>query len=196
LALTITICYELTMAHSLKGRCVEVLVGPKIIIGNEGQKSRTWCLSQDLLSYHSNLFKKLVEACPSKQSVIVDEEPDNFDAFVEFMLRGRYTYRDPLDCHIRVRYSARIWALGSYLEAPRFQNFAMMNLYGIYNPTRRAQPLSGIGPDSVKFVCKYFEPGEKLYEFVKDLVTTYWANTSVVPQGGEDASGSLSYDVW
>jgi hypothetical protein len=72
-----------------------------------------------------------------------------------------------------------------------------MNLYNIYNPTRRAQPLSGIGHNSVKFVCERFEPGETLYEFVKDLFITYWSDTSVVLQGGKDwGSPQWSLENW
>ena len=167
----------------MRGPGVEIRVGPRILYGDQNQDPRIWCVSKALLSYHSGLFKVALSGPQAQSTLVIDDDHDTFDLFYEYMLRGLYTWRDNLRVHDGIRGSAKAWALGANLQVPKFQNLAMTNLHNIYKPANRPRPMSGIGPVSMEWICESFVPGEKLYDFFRDVLVTYWSDHSVVCHG-------------
>lgn len=172
----------------MRGSGIEILVGPKQLFGVENQDNRTWCLSKTWLAHHSGLFKRFVDGKATATQIIIDNDPDIFTLFVEFMIRGQYTYRDDLTVHEGVRESAKAWVLGEYLDAPKFQNLAMRNLFNIYKGYTR----SGVGPESILYICENCESSSPLYRFYRDVTCTYWGNKDIVVE--EDSGGVYIVD--
>jgi hypothetical protein len=170
----------------MRGAGVEILVGPKLLFAVKNQDDRTWCLSKTWLSHHSLYFKRACDGYLRKTNrVMIDTDPDIFGLFVEFMIRGGYTYRDNLKVYEGIREHVKAWILGNYLEAATFQNLAMRNLHNIYKPRNYNLPMSGIGPEAIEFILEACETDSPLYNFHLDVAATYWSNNDVVLNGGE-----------
>ncbi|KAF2660435.1 hypothetical protein K491DRAFT_711651 [Lophiostoma macrostomum CBS 122681] len=182
-----------SLLELLGGPGVEVHIGPKPSAEKQEQENRIWCLSQNWLAYHSRLFNLLATYSQQRSTVIIDSEPRIFDKFVKFMLCGRYSHSQKLGEVDKVRESAKVWVLGSKLDAPKFMNVAMKNMHYTYNNYHRLDPLASIGPITVQYVCDNVVPGEPLYDFFRDVVVTYWARGSVLKHG-RDFKSSVDYE--
>jgi hypothetical protein len=139
-----------------------------------------------LISYHSGLFKIALSGPQAQSKIIIDDDYDIFGLFHDYMMRGRYTWRDDLRSHDGIRESAKAWALGAKLQAPKFQNLAMHNLYDIFKPSNRLRPRSAIGPYAMEWVCENLMPGEALFDLYRDVLFTHWGDQSVVVGSDND----------
>ncbi|KAF1974701.1 hypothetical protein BU23DRAFT_635457 [Bimuria novae-zelandiae CBS 107.79] len=168
--------------NAKREQTLKLLNGPaiEVTITSEAGESRTWALPKALLLHHSGYFQR---ACSSDTFVegqtnrvsIKDFEPKTFEMFVEFIYFGRYTYKDDLTDHYRVRDSAKAWVLGDYLDAVEFKNFAMRNLYNMYLPPgEETRPKTGIGHQMVDYCCSRASENSSLYGLIKDVLVVNW----------------------
>ncbi|KAF2445178.1 hypothetical protein P171DRAFT_341148, partial [Karstenula rhodostoma CBS 690.94] len=116
---------------------------------------------------------------------IYDFEPGTFEMFVEFMYFGRYTYKDDLTDHLRLRDSAKAWILGDYFDAVEFKNFAIRNLHDVYmSPGSGGRPKTGIGPKMVDYCYSQTASGSPLSQLVLAFLVQNWHDSDIIHYDG------------
>ncbi|KAI9703013.1 MAG: hypothetical protein M1820_006004 [Bogoriella megaspora] len=112
-----------------------------IVVG-EGDTEKTWYLPKELLSHHSEYFKK---ACnegfaeeKEKRIHLKQENPATFEFFVQYMYSGAYTWRDSDEMDISGNLMLEefdAWIMGDFLQANNFKNLAMKHLISYHEET-------------------------------------------------------------
>lgn len=143
---------------------------------------KSWTLPKALLSHHSGYFQRTRRFMENERVQVTLEsfEPEIFKLFVQFIYFGRYSYRDDLSDHTRIRDSAKAWVLGDYLDAVYLKNFAMHNLHEIYFPSNDQMPKSTVGPEAIDNCCAMTPTNSKLYNFFNDVLVVYWHSLDVI----------------
>lgn len=151
----------------------------------ETGESQAWTISETLLSYHSDYFKRLcLLRNASDEELYRTElkcfEPRIFDMFIRFIYYGQCSYNDDREEPCSVLDSAKAWVLGDDLEALEFKNFHMRNLYGVYMPFGSTKPKAKIGPELVAYCYTKTTKDSKLSLFILSVLVQNWGDNFVV----------------
>jgi hypothetical protein len=172
-----------------------------------------WFVQRNLLVKESRYMRQLLKNENAKACKINDYGAPLFGLFLQWLYTGHYQEQDLLvpaftfipTCQINlclsvappdsktmdwcVKASILSWNLGYYLEAPRFQNYAMRRLFSAYSRPGLDKKTSSTVFDYVKDTSS----GDSLTQFFEDLIIRNWGDTSIIDHN-EDGWLTLLHD--
>lgn len=167
-----------------------------------------WFIHRHLLLNESNYMRRKLEVGHEKVCIAEKHSAKRYELFFQWLYTGHYQEEEELpettivnneggDDSIPtpskpqglpwcVRDGVASWVLGRFLEASRFQNYAMRRLFSAY---ARPQLVAGV-PLNLFFIVKRHFEAKQLTQFFEDLVIRNWGDTSIVNHNDE---GWLKY---
>lgn len=130
----------------------------KIVVGAESKDQRTWELPRALLSRHSDMFKSIFTADSTVSEVQLPTiSPDAFANFSSYMHSSIYSTNTKVAGYRSIRAHADACLLAAKLEADKYWEAAMRQLYSLLLPLARSRrsdaKQSFIRAGDIEYIC-------------------------------------------
>ncbi|CAG5150423.1 uncharacterized protein ALTATR162_LOCUS2654 [Alternaria atra] len=129
----------------------------KIVVGAESKDQRTWELPKALLSRHSDMFKSIFTADTVSEVQLPTISPDAFANFSSYMHSSIYSTNTKVAGYRSIRAHANACLLAAKLEADKYWEAAMRQLYSLLLPLARSRrsdaKQSFIRAGDIEYIC-------------------------------------------